>query len=38
MAGTLMVNRWVRGRPRSPLGPAICAGLAAGILTIAWLT
>ena len=38
MAGTLIVDRWVRGRHRSPLGPAIVTGLVAGVLVTAWLS
>jgi len=38
MAGTLIVDRWVRDRHRSPLGPAIVTGLVAGVLATAWLS
>ena len=37
MAGTLIVDRWIRGRPRSPLGPGIAGGLVIGVLATAWL-
>ena len=38
MAGTLIVDRWIRGRPRSPLGPGIVGGLVIGVLATAWLS
>ena len=38
MAGSLIVDRWVRDRLRSPLGPAIVTGLVAGVLATAWLS
>lgn len=38
MAATLIANRWIRDRPRSPLGPGIVTGLIIGVLATAWLS